>query len=107
GVRQGQRAYCVAALSPSPRPSVSPPSLHPSRIAFGVELEPFGAQHEAPFGDDAVADRKAFEHGVSLPNLSAESHASHTVSVRVWGREEDDRLPAHVLHGARRDGGSR
>ena len=54
-----------------------------------MELEPFGAQHEAPLCDDAVADEQAFEDGVSPAALRAEATDVDTVT-RV-GRLADER----------------
>src|ERR1044071_1575986 len=79
------------------------PPLHPSAFIlswpFGVLLEPFGAEHEAAFGDDAVADGETFEDGEAARVLGSEPHGAKHVRVRVRGRDEDVRSPAYVLHG--------
>src|SRR3954468_19712883 len=51
--------------------------------AFGVELEPFGAEHEAAFRHDAVADGETFYDGESARAFSAETHGPTDESVRV------------------------
>src|SRR5690606_15104698 len=70
-----------------------------------IQFEPFGAEHEAAGGDDAVADLDAFDHGEAAINFAAESDGpelKHTGIVRL----PENNLPArNILNGGRRNDG--